>query len=308
MTDGPVAAAAPRSRPPRPRVVLVDGVPMSGLLSEAADPRAVVVALHGGGTTSAYFDCPGHPELSLLRLAAAAGFTAVAIDRPGYGASAPYPDAMRHPDQRVSLVYGAVDTMLGDRPTGHGVFVLAHSNGCELAVRLAAAERGGELLGMALAGTGLRYEPAAAEILKAASPTNRPVGLRELLWEPAAVYPPEVLAELPSAASGAPYEAALVAGWPRRDFRELAPQVRIPVLFSRAEHERVWQSGPEAMAEIAALFAASPRVVTDEILGAGHNLSLGWTAAAYHLRVLSFVAECVAARQRGRTGMEVEAG
>ena len=32
------------------------------LVAEAPDPRAVIVAIHGGGTTALYFDCPGHPE------------------------------------------------------------------------------------------------------------------------------------------------------------------------------------------------------------------------------------------------------
>ena len=30
-----------------------------------------IVALHGGASSAAYFDCPGHPELSLLALGAA---------------------------------------------------------------------------------------------------------------------------------------------------------------------------------------------------------------------------------------------
>ncbi len=72
---------------PLPRVVIVDGVPMSALIAEAPTPRAVIVAIHGGGTTAIYFDCPGHPSSSLLRTGAAAGFTVVALDRPGYGSS-----------------------------------------------------------------------------------------------------------------------------------------------------------------------------------------------------------------------------
>ncbi|EUA40951.1 alpha/beta hydrolase family protein [Mycobacterium avium subsp. avium 2285 (R)] len=74
---------------PRPRLVIVDGVPMSALVAEAEDPKAVLVAIHGGGTTAVYFDCPGHPSFSLLRAGATAGFTVVALDRPGYGSSAP---------------------------------------------------------------------------------------------------------------------------------------------------------------------------------------------------------------------------
>lgn len=100
----------------RPRVVLVGGVPMSGLVAAVDNPTAVIVAFHGGSSTAAYFDCPGHPRLSLLRLGAEHGYTVVALDRPGYGSSAPYPDAMQRPEQRVALAFGAVDKILGGGP------------------------------------------------------------------------------------------------------------------------------------------------------------------------------------------------
>jgi pimeloyl-ACP methyl ester carboxylesterase len=293
---------------PRPRVVLVDGVPMSGLVAEADDPRAVVVAFHGGASTAAYFDCPGHPRLSLLRAGPALGFTVVALDRPGYGSSAPYPDAAERPEQRVELAYGAVEKILGAKPRGAGLFLFAHSNGCELALRMAADERGSELLGIEMAGTGLKYQTAALDILKAATATHRPTGLRELLWQPAHLYPAEVLTGITNSSTGAPYEATMVKDWPRQDFPALAAQVRVPVQFSFAEHERVWQSDPKALAEIAAMFTAAPRLVTNEQVGAGHNLSLSVNAAAYHLTVLSFVEECVTARERATTEAELEAG
>ena len=291
---------------PRPRVVLVDGVPMSGLVAEAAEPRAVVVAFHGGASTAAYFDCPGHPRLSLLRTAPELGFTVVALDRPGYGASAPYPDAMQRPDQRVALVYGAVDKMLGSKPRGAGLFLLAHSAGCELAVRLTADERAEQsgVLGLELAGTGLQYADAANEILKTATATHRPAGLRELLWHPAHLYPAEVLSGITNSSTGALYEATMVKDWPRQDFPALAAQVRVPVQFSFAEHERVWKSDPGALAEIAAMFPAAPRFMVNEQVGAGHNLSLSVSAAAYHLRVLSFVEDCVVARESATTKLE----
>ena len=291
---------------PRPRVALVDGVPMSGLVAEAAEPRAVVIAFHGGASTAAYFDCPGHPRLSLLRTAPELGFTVVALGRPGYGASAPYPDSMQRPGQRVALAYGAVDRMLGSNPRGAGVFVLAHSAGCELAVRMTADERAeqSEVLGLELAGTGLQYADSANEILKTATATQRPVGLRELLWQPAHLYPPEVLSGITNSSTGALYEATMVKDWPRQDFPALAAQVRVPVQFSFAEHERVWKSDPEALAEIAAMFTAAPRFVVNEQVGAGHNLSLSVSAAAYHLRVLSFVEDCVVARECATTKLE----
>jgi pimeloyl-ACP methyl ester carboxylesterase len=279
---------------------------MSGLVVEAAEPRAVVVAFHGGASTAAYFDCPGHPRLSLLRTGAALGYTVVALDRPGYGSSAPYPDAIERPEQRVNLVYGAVDAILGSNSRGAGLFLFAHSNGCELALRMAADTRGADLLGIELAGTGLQYVDAAKEILKSATATQRPPGLRELLWQPEHLYPPDVLTGITNSSTGAAYEAAMVKEWPHRDFPAIAGQVHVPVQFSHADHERVWRSDPEALAEIAAMFTASPRFVINEQVGSGHNLSLSVSAAAYHMKVLSFLEECVVAQ--ADTSEKMEAG
>lgn len=289
----------------RPRVVLVDGVPMSGLVAAVQEPRAVVVAFHGGASTAAYFDCPAHPRLSLLRTGAALGFTVVALDRPGYGSSAPYPDAMQQPEQRVALAYGAVDKILSANPRGAGVFLLGHSAGCELAVRMATDDRAEHVpvIGLELAGTGVRYDATMADIMKSATATRRPAGLRDVLWQPAELYPPDVLSGMTNSSTGALYEVEVTKNWPRQDFPALAPRVRVPVQFSVAEHERVWQSDPETLTQIGAMFASSPRFVVNEQSGTGHNMSLSLNAAAYHKKVLSFVEDCVAAQQG-----ELEAG
>jgi pimeloyl-ACP methyl ester carboxylesterase len=286
------------SHPVRPRTVNADGIPMSALLAEVADPRAVVVALHGGGTTSLYFDCPGQPELSLLRTGAALGYTVIALDRPGYGTSALYPEAVTDPQQRVRLAYLAVDAVLGDRPRGAGLFILGHSNGCELAMRMAVDARRAELLGLELAGTGLHYRGAARQALSSAGPGQRPVGLRELLWEPATLYPEAVLRGTTSSSPGSPYEAAMVADWPRHDFPSLAAQIRVPVRFTFAEHEKIWQSDAAAQRDIRALFTATAGFTTNHQPEAGHNLSLGFSAGNYHRSVLSFVDKCVATAAR----------
>ncbi len=291
-----------------PRVVLVDGVPMSGLIEEAEDPKAVVVAFHGGSSTAAYFDCPGHPSLSLLRMGTDNGYTMVALDRPGYGSSAPYPEAMERPEQRVALAYGAIDKILGARPRGAGLFLVGHSAGCELAVRMAADERAvqADVIGLELAGTGVQYDAAMAEIMKSATATKRPTGLREMLWQPAELYPPDVLSGMTNSSTGALYEVVTTKNWPRQDFPALAPRVRVPVQFSAAEHERVWRSDHETLTQIGAMFTASPRFVINEQSGTGHNMSLSLSAAAYHRTVLSFVGECVAAQKN--TSENLEAG
>jgi pimeloyl-ACP methyl ester carboxylesterase len=231
----------------------------------------------------------------------------VALDRPGYGSSAPYPEAMAHPQQRVALAYGVVDRVLGERPRGAGLFLMAHSGGCELALRMASDEQRADPLGIELAGTGRHYHPAARDILKAATRDHRPAGLRELLWHPTELYPPEVLSGATVYPGAPPYEDQMVSNWARQDFPTIAPDVRVPVQFSVAEHEKVWQSDPPALAEIASLFSGAPRFQVNQQREAGHNISLGHTAAAYHSTVLSFADECVSAQTPDKQA-DLEAG
>ena len=47
------------------------------------------------------------------------------------------------------------------------------------------------------------------------------------------------------------------------------------------------------MTEIAAMFSRSPRFTVNRQPEAGHNISLGYSAADYHARVLSFAEECI---------------
>lgn len=288
---------------PRPRVVMVDGIPMSALVARVREPRAVILAVHGGATSSAYFDCPGRPELSLLRAAAAQGFTTIALDRPGYGASAVYAAEFADPARRVASSFAAVDKILADAERGAGLFMLGHSAGCELALRMATA--GDDVVGVELAGTGLRYGETAKDIIAAATVTNRPAGLRDLLWEPSDLYPAEVLTGALSAA-GVAYEGEVTANWARRDFPAIAAEVRVPVQFSIAEHEKVWETDADAVSAIAGLFTASPRVRINEMAGSGHNLSVGLTAGEYHRTVMSFIDECIAAAD-SRDQEQVEA-
>lgn len=297
VTPAPFAGAAAVTR-----IADTRPIPMSALVSEVSRPRAIVIALHGGAVTSAYFDQRTQPRQSLLRAGAALGFTVIALDRPGYGASAPYADRMATAASRVDLTYAAIDEFLAGRDRGVGVFVLAHSLGCALAIQMAADERGRDLLGLEISGIGLRPHADAATFMGPLTRGEPPVAaaaaranLRDLLWRPPHLYPAGAAAAL--ALSSAPgYEGGDVGRW-IGSFAGLAARVRIPVHYTLGDHERVWSSGPAALAEVAALFTASPRVVTVEQPEAGHNLSLGLSAMAYHLKVLAFTEECALARE-----------
>ncbi|MFD0364649.1 alpha/beta hydrolase family protein [Nocardia sp. GCM10030253] len=272
---------------PVPVVAEVDGIPMTGLLAEAHQPRAVLLALHGGQTTSVYFDCPGHPRLSLLRTAARLGYTALALDRPGYGGSAAYSEVFENPRRRMELMYAALEAVLGSRPRGKGVFLLAHSAGCELAVHMASGAHGPHLLGMELGGTGT--EPNLA----APAGSGRTPNVRHLVWYPERAYPPELVG---GAAIGAPrpaHESIAAHLRSKNEFPDLAARVQIPLHITVGQHEQVWRTDAEALAGYAGMFTAAPRVEVEVQRDAGHNLSLGYTAAAYHLEVLAFAEECL---------------
>jgi hypothetical protein len=87
----------------------------------------------------------------------------------------------------------------------------------------------------------------------------------------------------------------MVSNWGRRDFPALAPAIRVPVQFSMAGYEKVWQTDDSALIEIESLFSDIPRFKANRQPDAGHNISLGHTAGEYHARVFSFAEECVAA-------------
>ncbi|MFC8097769.1 alpha/beta hydrolase [Streptomyces sp. NPDC057363] len=287
---------------PHARLIDADGVTLSALVCEVPRPKAVLLALHGGGTSSTYFDCPGRPRLSLLRTAAHLGFTALALDRPGYGVSAEHADRFTDPEHHVDLAFAALESLLADRPRGAGVFVLAHSAGCGLALRMAADKRGHDFVGLELAGTGRHHQRTADSVFEstereADARPARPRGLRALLWGPRHLYAPDVYVD-PTIAARSPRYEYEARHWVQ-DFPGLAARVSVPVELSLGDHETVWRSGPDALADIAGLFTASPHVRVNEQTNAGHNLSLGLTARAYHLKVLSFVEECAVLREAG---------
>lgn len=286
-----------QTRVPEPFTLAVSGVPMSGLIAEAENPRAILVAIHGGATTPRYFDAPGNPLRSLMRLGPALGLTIVAPDRPGYGSSRGALGSDVSASHQVDLAFGLVEKVLrGLGCTAH-VFLLGHSQGCVLAMRMAADPRFADLLGLELAGTGIKHS-AQAESLRSnpAQFSGRPT-LRNLLWEPEYLYRDQqrVLSSAPR------FDGMDAATWPE-EFAALAAKIAVPVRVSLGDHEYWWQGPPDGLGAMARLFSRSERVVEAEQFQSGHNTSLGVSALAYHLKVLAFVEECLLVRNR--TGVD----
>ncbi|MET8298108.1 alpha/beta hydrolase [Streptomyces sp. NPDC005180] len=283
--------------PVRPVVLDADGIPLSGLLALPADPgppRAVVVALHGAGMSAGYFDSRVRPGFSLLELGASLGFAVLALDRPGYGASAAaLPRGLDLAGQTAALL-AALDGYARDHPLGAGYFLVAHSNGGRLALSAAAAARGPAApLGVDLCGVGRHFAVEPGQLPGADFP-----GQWRRHWGALRFYPPETFRACAGLVRPVPAEEAReTLLWPAA-YPAVAAGVRAPVRFTFAEQELWWRRDRTAMEELLTpLTWASTEVAVQP--HAGHNISLGWASRGYHLRVMAFLEQCLLARGSG---------
>src|SRR5258708_20569202 len=67
-------------------------------------PRALIVALHGGGNSAAIFDNTIPGEAGFLDTAASLGYAVLALDRPGYGASQQIAEDLSTFDGQIALL------------------------------------------------------------------------------------------------------------------------------------------------------------------------------------------------------------
>ncbi|MGW7386861.1 alpha/beta hydrolase [Streptomyces sp. NPDC054794] len=263
------------------------GIPLSALLARPAHstPRATLVALHGAGMSAAYFDGRNCPGQSLLTLAADLGHTVLAVDRPGYGASAPYLPGGASVADQADLLAAALRDLTDRHDTGAGLFLLAHSFGGKVALTLAADEPAG-LLGVDVSGCGAVY----------AAPPDEPAGPGghwRRNWGPPGLYPPGTFTGGAAVIRPVPErELRDAARWPET-WAALADRIRVPVRFTFAEYEGWWRHDPPVLAGLRKQLSGSSMVVTEHQPNAGHNISLGWTARAYHLRALGFLEDCL---------------
>jgi pimeloyl-ACP methyl ester carboxylesterase len=281
----------------RPITLDAGGIPLSGLVAEArpGPPRAVVVAVHGGGMRAGYFDSRARPGLSLLTLGAELGYTVLAVDRPGYGSSAPWLPRGQTLAEQAATLHDGLASFATTHGTGAGLFLVAHSNGGKLALAAAAEERGRTLLGLDISGLGSRLAVRTDQL-----PGQNGHGDWRRHWGSLRLYPPDAFRQGRHLVSPVPeLEAHEGPLWPRM-YPDIARRVRIPVRFTFAEQEQWWLFDDDAVAALRQPLAA-PKAVVAHQPDAGHNLSLGWAARAYHLKALSFLEDCLLAQDAAPT-------
>ena len=274
---------------------------LSGRMRMPAQTEAIdlplVVALHGGTYTSAYFDLPGY---SLLDRAAALGIPVLAVDRPGYGTS----PALEGDDASIEGQARFLSKALQEAwqrygaPT-KGILLIGHSIGAAIATSIAAAPKGFPLLGLAISGVCLHTPEAFREQFAATpdTPTMEfPVPLKDhVMFGPEGSFD----AAMPAAshpANGPALRREIIdinTVWPR-EVRTIVRNVRVPVHYRQAEVDRLWIVNESEVRQFAEAFTQSPGVDAAMMRNTGHCMDFHRIAAALQVQQLGFALQCAA--------------
>lgn len=273
----------------------VSGRMAKGPASAADAP--LIVAVHGGTYDSAYFDVDGH---SLLARAAANGVPAIAIDRPGYGATPLLDRAdMTLRGQGRFLVAALADLWRLHGEGRPGMVLVAHSIGA--AISLFAAREPAELplLGVAVSGVGMRTPPEHREMWNAFPDIDlveMPDPVKdEVMFGPAGSFRPESVMAARAANRTVPRVEIvdIVTTWAGHA-ADVLGAIRAPVHYRQGEHDRLWITGQGEVDAFAAALGNSARVDAAMMRGAGHCLDFHDVGAAFHLQQLGFAMQCAA--------------
>ena len=260
----------------------------------------LIVAIPGGSYTSAYFDVP---DYSLMQRSAALQIPIMALDRPGYGESTPFPPpraTIISNAERLDDAIGRIWESLEIRPAG--VVLIGHSIGGAIALSIAARRPGWPLLGVAVSGVGLTPPPGSAAAW-AAIPDGPLIDV-PLAAKDAAMFGPSwtIGADMPggSRLADAPAPRAEVVdmntGWPGR-LREVAARIVVPVHYRQGEFDRLWITNQDEIDTFARAFTAAPTIDAGLYPSAGHCIDLHLLGAAFQLEQLAFALRCSVRRK-----------
>lgn len=259
-------------------------------------PRALLVALHGGTYTSKYFDTPSS---SLFEFCTSLGYSILALDRPGYGTATSIPFDQLSFDGQVPVLRQALEEIwneYGQQSTG--MFLIGHSIGGMISLLLAAETPHERLIGMNMTGSGALYNEqtkgAFASLVSDAPTVMMDIAIKVMaMYGPAWSYPAEQAhydpeRDVPTAA----IELAEAQTWGAR-LPQVAANVHIPVQFMVPEYDHIWRGEPEALSHVAEMFTSAPFVDVGIQRMAGHSVELHTLARAFYMKILSFVEECI---------------
>ena len=266
----------------------------------AVAPRTpLVVAIHGGTYTSAYFDLPG---ASLLAQASVNSIPLIALDRPGYaGSAALAPEEMDIAGQARYLTRALADAWKRHGEGTSGIVLIGHSIGGAIAANIAAnmadAPAAFPLLGLALSGVCLRtppeFGPLWAQLPDTPTVEMPPPVKDAVMFGPEGSFDPAMVRASDAANAAAPKSELIdiVGRWPL-DATGVLGRIAVPVHYRQAECDRLWIVDQHEVDGFAAALSRSPRVDAAMWRGTGHCIDLHHAGRSFQLQQLGFALHC----------------
>jgi pimeloyl-ACP methyl ester carboxylesterase len=270
----------------------------SGYLSGEGEPdKPLLVCIHGGGCNGRYFHFKGNSTFDAARQR---GLPVLLVNRPGYHGNATpehvSPVAGTAPIIR-RLVNVARDRL--GRPD-QALVIIGHSIGGAIALHLASSGSDWPVLGIAVSGIGdvsppwiqsMQVPPGELKFQPTQEFTDA------LFFDPERSFRWKAVASLRAAAE--PWLVSevvdVVQQWPR-DWPEVAAGIDIPVHLRLAEHERIWDTGQEAVDRMASRLRNAPLVDAALLRGGGHLYEATRYGPDFVRAQLEFLESCAAAK------------
>ena len=280
-----------------------DAEPLFGLMfgrtnsprRAAHGPYPLIIALHGGTYSSAYFDLPGY---SLLDTAEALDLPVLAIDRPGYGGCPPLPAGENTLRGNADFLAKALRTAWDEHGgAARGVFLIGHSIGAGIAMMIAAQALDWPLLGLAISGVGLRTPDQSRDAWAALPNTpfiELPAVIKdEVMFGPQGSFGPDMPAASHAADAPVPRTEILdiVTTW-RHDVADVASRIKAPLHYRQAEHDRLWIVDEGEVRDFAAALSASARVDAAMLRNTGHCIDYHTLGLSLQVQQLGFAMQC----------------
>lgn len=255
----------------------------------------LIVALHGGSYSSAFFDIPGY---SLLDRAAQSGCPAIAFDRPGYGASTLITDQENVLSTNAELLDAAIGDQWQEFQTeAPGVVLIGHSIGAAVSILIAGRALDWPLLGIALSGIGMVFPPDGPPFERRNVTIERvdvPLEVKnQVMFGPVETFAEDAPQLAQVANEPAVYREIndINLWWPAHA-EQVCGQVRVPVHFRQGEYDPVWSQRDEDFKRFRDAFCNAPQVDAKIIRNAGHSIDLHLVGPAFQAEQIAFARTC----------------
>ncbi len=226
----------------------------------------------------------------------------IALDRPGYGETTPFPPAeatIANNAERLDTAIGEIWKRHGG--TARGIVLVGHSIGGAITVSIAARNPSWPLLGIAVSGVGL-VTPKESGSQWAALPKipviDLPAAMKDqVMFGPDWTYAPPMPALGHEADAPVPRQELIdiTSTW-HSAVREVAAKVRVPVHYRQAEFDRLWIVDADQIKGFSAAFVTAPRVDAALFNCVGHCIDFHRLGPAFQLEQLAFALRCCVQR------------